>query len=160
MPAKIATSEDLQSELRTLWAMTEEENPSREKLAAALNDLAQRVAGSIPQPIKYYLDPHYLQIYSIFESYGRVHHVTGDLTLIEKKLLVIRNAIMNLFQNTKDKTVVYPEFNDVIVDGVPGGRNKMIVYTNISMPSFSENFTEGHKILFDKILGHYPEEKP
>jgi hypothetical protein len=45
MPAKIATSEDLQTELRTLWAMTEEENPSREKLADAISDLASKVAG-------------------------------------------------------------------------------------------------------------------
>ena len=45
MPAKIATSEDLQTELRTLWAMTEEENPSREKIAAAISDLASKVAG-------------------------------------------------------------------------------------------------------------------
>jgi methyl-accepting chemotaxis protein len=46
MPAKIATAEDIQNEIRTLWAMTEEEVPSREKLAAALNDLASRVAGN------------------------------------------------------------------------------------------------------------------
>jgi hypothetical protein len=44
MPAKIATSEDLQTELRTLWAMTEEETPSREKLAAAIGQLAQKVS--------------------------------------------------------------------------------------------------------------------
>jgi hypothetical protein len=44
MPDKIATAEDIQNEIRTLWAMTEEEAPSREKLAAALTDLAERVA--------------------------------------------------------------------------------------------------------------------
>lgn len=48
MPTKIATSEDIQTELRTLWAMTEEENPSREKMADAISDLASRVAGSTP----------------------------------------------------------------------------------------------------------------
>ena len=158
MPAKIATSEDIQTELRTLWAMTEEGNPSREKLADAISDLASRVAGSIPQPIKYYLTPRYLMVYSIFESYGRVHHVTGDLISIEKVLLVIREAIMHLFQETKDKTVTYPEFNDVIVDGVKGGRNKMMVYFSVS--ASGSEFTEGHKILFDKVLGRYPEEKP
>jgi hypothetical protein len=45
MPAKIATAEELQSEIRTLWAMTEEESPSRGKLASAISDLASRVAG-------------------------------------------------------------------------------------------------------------------
>jgi hypothetical protein len=49
MPDKIATAEDIQNEIRTLWAMTEEEAPSREKLALALTDLAERVAkGSSP----------------------------------------------------------------------------------------------------------------
>ena len=46
MPDKIATSEDLQTELRALWAMTEEPEPSRAKMAAALNDLAKRTAES------------------------------------------------------------------------------------------------------------------
>jgi hypothetical protein len=41
---RIATAEDIQSELRTLWAMTEEPTPSREKIAAALNSLSERVA--------------------------------------------------------------------------------------------------------------------
>lgn len=45
MPAKIATAEDVQAELRTLLAMTEEENPSRSKMAAAISDLATKVAG-------------------------------------------------------------------------------------------------------------------
>jgi len=47
---RIATAEDLQAELRTLWAMTEEPNPSREKMAAALNGLATRLAGTKSQP--------------------------------------------------------------------------------------------------------------
>jgi hypothetical protein len=45
MPTKIATAEDVQIELRTLLAMTEEEAPSRAKMAAAISDLANRVAG-------------------------------------------------------------------------------------------------------------------
>lgn len=45
MPSKIATAEDIQAELRTLLAMTEEETPSRAKMAAAISDLANRVAG-------------------------------------------------------------------------------------------------------------------
>jgi hypothetical protein len=43
---KITTAEELQSELRTLWAMTEGENPSREKLASALQDVAGRLTGA------------------------------------------------------------------------------------------------------------------
>ena len=85
MPAKIATAEDVQAELKTLLAMTEEPEPSRAKLAEALSDLANKVAGV--QPIKYYIGPHYIQVYSVFESYGRVHHVTGDLNEIEGKLI-------------------------------------------------------------------------
>jgi hypothetical protein len=40
---KIATAEDIQAELRTLWTMTEGSNPSRKKLAKALGVLAVRV---------------------------------------------------------------------------------------------------------------------
>jgi hypothetical protein len=40
---KLATAEEVQAEIKTIWAMTEEPEPSREKLAAALNDLAGRV---------------------------------------------------------------------------------------------------------------------
>lgn len=97
-------------------------------------------------------------MYSIFESYGRVHHVTGDLISIEKVLLVIRDAIIKLIWETKDKTITYPEFNDVIVDGVKGGRNKMMIYFSVS--ARGSEFTEGHKIIFDKVIGRYPEEKP
>jgi len=44
---KIATAEELQAEIRTLLAMTEEEaSPSRAKMAKALADLAERVAGT------------------------------------------------------------------------------------------------------------------
>lgn len=44
---KIATAEELQAEIRTLLAMTEgEASPSRAKMAKALADLAERVAGT------------------------------------------------------------------------------------------------------------------
>jgi hypothetical protein len=40
---KLATAEEVQAEIKTIWAMTEEPEPSREKLAAALSELAGRV---------------------------------------------------------------------------------------------------------------------
>jgi len=46
MPTKIATAEQLQDELRTLLAMTEEPEPSRAKLAAAISELASKVASN------------------------------------------------------------------------------------------------------------------
>jgi hypothetical protein len=42
---KIATAEEVQAELKAVWAMTEESNPSRSKLGAALRSLADRVGG-------------------------------------------------------------------------------------------------------------------
>lgn len=48
MTRKISTAEDLQGELRAILAMTEEEVPSRSKLALALSDLAERVSKSRP----------------------------------------------------------------------------------------------------------------
>jgi hypothetical protein len=41
--SKIITAEDLQTELKTIWALTEEENPSRKKMAEALQDLATKL---------------------------------------------------------------------------------------------------------------------
>lgn len=157
MPAKIATAEDVQAELKTLLAMTEEPEPSRAKLAEALSDLANKVAGV--QPIKYYIGPHYIQVYSVFESYGRVHHVTGDLNEIEGKLIKIRGELLDLYRASKDKAIVYPDVGEVIVDGVPGGRNKMIVYFTLGMQGMSE-VTDAHLSLLDRVLGRYPDEKP
>jgi hypothetical protein len=60
MESKIATAEDLQNEIRALWAMTEEPQPSRERLATAIQDLADRVAArepiEIPEDVKPFLD--------------------------------------------------------------------------------------------------------
>ena len=42
---KIATPQDLQAELHRLLAYCQEENPSREKLAAEIRELADRVGG-------------------------------------------------------------------------------------------------------------------
>jgi hypothetical protein len=47
---KIATAEEVQAGIKNLWALTEEPNPSREKLAAALSELAARVAGYSYKP--------------------------------------------------------------------------------------------------------------
>jgi hypothetical protein len=46
MPNKIATAEDVQVELRTLLAMTEEEAPSRARLASAIGDLAIKMSSN------------------------------------------------------------------------------------------------------------------
>lgn len=155
MPTKIATAEDVQAELKNLLAMTEGENPSRTKLAAAISELASKVAGT--KPIKYYLADNYVQVYSIFESYGRVLHVTQDLMEVEDRLLKIREAILKLFQGNKNLT--YPDIGEVVVDGVPGGRNKMIVNFTIGMYG-PGSFTDEYIALFDKVLGRFPEEKP
>lgn len=52
MPAKIATAEDVQAELRTLLAMTEGEAPSRARISTALTDLAHRIAGVSDYDVK------------------------------------------------------------------------------------------------------------
>lgn len=44
---KITTAEELQVELQSILAMTEEETPSRAKLASALSSLADRTADSV-----------------------------------------------------------------------------------------------------------------
>ena len=49
---KIASPQELTQELRRLLAYAEGENPSREKLAAGLNGLAGRVAGTIDPTAK------------------------------------------------------------------------------------------------------------
>ena len=44
---KIATAEEVQNEIKAIWAMTEEAEPSREKLAGALSALAVKVGYSV-----------------------------------------------------------------------------------------------------------------
>jgi hypothetical protein len=48
---RIANTTELQSELRRLIAYAESPQPSRERLAAALNDLSERVAASPPKVV-------------------------------------------------------------------------------------------------------------
>jgi hypothetical protein len=43
---KVATAEELQAELRSIWAMTEEPSPSRAKIAEALGILSEKIASS------------------------------------------------------------------------------------------------------------------
>lgn len=55
---KIATAEELQAELRTLWVMTEEPTPSRARLAELLGSLSDRLAGSHGDASNTPLKPH------------------------------------------------------------------------------------------------------
>ena len=56
---KIATAEELQTELRAIWAMTEEPDPSRAKIAAALNNLVERLSANKPRSVP---DRHQLKV--------------------------------------------------------------------------------------------------
>jgi hypothetical protein len=87
MPAKIATSEELQTELRTLWAMTEEENPSRGKLAAAISDLASKVAGidRVDGPMIDHLLQESIEVSDFAENSVSFHNKTkARLTALKK----------------------------------------------------------------------------
>lgn len=87
---KIATAEQLQAELRDILAMTEEPGPSREKLAAALESLADRVAIETPGST---LAKRARAMKKDIDTYDdQVSTMYNDLEKFEKLAKYIRNA--------------------------------------------------------------------
>jgi hypothetical protein len=75
------------------------------------------------------LDEHGLIVWASKEMYGRVHHITGDLNEMEKLFLKIQQHHRDVLQS---KAVldqdVFLSSSEVIVDGLKGGRNNMVMY--------------------------------
>lgn len=70
------------------------------------------------------LTEEHLIVWTTKEMYGRVHHVTGDLESIEKLLLTARTFHLDALRDLKMEY----RAGEVVVDGMKGGRNKMVVY--------------------------------
>lgn len=65
----------------------------------------------------------YAAVWVALDSYGRVHHVTGDLVECERRLLKIKEHFRTALH---DLGLAFRE-SEVYVDGLPGGRNRMVV---------------------------------
>lgn len=67
------------------------------------------------------------------EAYGRVHHVTGsieDATRVSAKTQTQLRAILSAnYDALAAQGIYYDHHADIIVDGTPGGRNRMCFYT-------------------------------
>jgi len=68
-------------------------------------------------------DDRYLTVWTLLNSYGRVHHVRQDLDQAEKILGKIHFKYLDAI---RDAGVKYSP-SEITVDGVPGGRNTMIM---------------------------------
>ena len=68
-----------------------------------------------------------VQIWVEMDSYGRVHHVVGDLKKAEKLVEKYRSALVDAQRDLGELGVIF-NTSDVIIDGMPGGRNRMIAY--------------------------------
>ena len=85
---------------------------------------AQQKVASWDGKVYFWVDPRYVILWTSGEFYGRVHHITGDLEQIEKVLQKAKFALLDGFRDNK----ITCDPSDIIVDGLPGGRNKMLVY--------------------------------
>jgi hypothetical protein len=90
MVDKIATAEEIQSELKAIWAMTEEEKPSREKLAGALELLAERVNSSVTASSGY--TPHFSKFVECVDAFAEgLKKVTQAKIALVKIGTLVRN---------------------------------------------------------------------
>jgi hypothetical protein len=155
MPAKIATAEDVQAELRTLLAMTEEEAPSRAKMAAAIGDLATRVAGgkSLTVRIQRVVEDWANQVGMavLKDSQG----VTFEGIQIEGKVIVVKFS--GARDNRKELHMSYfPESQEVI--GVILGSIEGHKIKNLRFSAYMFDEPEEIASKFSRALGRYIEE--
>lgn len=69
------------------------------------------------------INADYASVWVAMDSYGRVHHVTGDLVTAEKLLLKIQAKFHEALHSLK-----FPfRPSEVYVDGLPGGRNRVVM---------------------------------
>jgi len=88
-------------------------------------DAAKQITAASPNLEGPYADINadYAQVWVQMDSYGRIHHVTGDLVDAEKRLEGIRSR----FRDALHKMEIPFKDGEIIVDGLPGGRNRMSV---------------------------------
>lgn len=87
-----------------------------------------------------WMDDKMLRVWLVMESYGRVHHVTGDLTQAEKVLDKARSKLVAAQSWLGQEHFVYMDIGDIYVDGLKGGRNRMIMefYARLNLAKGSE----------------------
>lgn len=93
------------------------------------------------------LTEEHLIVWTTKEMYGRVHHVTGDLNEIEKLLTKARQFQMDAL---RDLNMMFTP-GEVVVDGMKGGRNKMVVYYSIR--ASGGKWTEEQQEALLKVIG-------
>ena len=95
-------------------------------------DLAARVAYRFKNAAKFdgphlWVSEYLAQIWMTMDSYGRVHHVTGDLNEAEKLLERFRRTAIQGQRDLAEKGGLVRDVGDIYIDGLPGGRNRMIL---------------------------------
>lgn len=79
------------------------------------------------------LDPNYLLVWVGLDSYGRVHHVTGDLVAAEKLLEKYRRPAINSQKDLQGSHDLRYNISEVTVQGSKGsGRIPMVVEFHLS----------------------------
>ena len=102
----------------------------RDDLIKAARELKATTKTSSSEGPFAWTDGRMVRVWIILDSYGRVHHVTGDLVLTEKMLAKLRMKLTGV-------EGAYFDVGDVYVDGLPGGRNRMLVefYATLKSPA-------------------------
>lgn len=98
-----------------------------------------------------FIDETYVYIWLELDTYGRVHHVTGDLNQAEKNLQKVKDQLL---ATLREKKINY-DWGDIYVDGLPGGRNRMTVHFYFNArpekwtPEEQETIKDGLKLVSD-----------
>ena len=91
--------------------------------------------------VYYWITDRMVIVWTEGEFFGRVHHITGDLVHIEKKLEAIKSKLLD--SPFRSLEIPY-DTSDIYVDGLPGGRNAMKIefYIKIVGKAWSESEQE------------------
>jgi hypothetical protein len=121
-------------------------------------DYDRNKTASISRP---YPDPNpgYVTVWVELESYGRVHHVTGDLVKAQNILDASRQSVIAA-QSEFLKLNLPINIEEIVVDGSKNkGRNKMVVYFTVT-PVGGKKFSDIEQgMIMSKLKGVHSSEK-
>lgn len=118
--------------------------------------LAQQVASRFKEAAGYdgpyvWIEDNYLQVWISMDSYGRVHHVTSDLVGAEKILEKHRQKLASARRDLSSQGIYVRDVGDIYVDGLSGGRNRMIVNFTLRAEGTWDSDQQ------DAVMSHVPQ---
>lgn len=93
-----------------------------------------------------------ITVWSARELYGRIHHVVGPLQATEKLFQTIRTYHLKALHDPAMGAMgIWVEPSEIVVDGMKGGRNKMVV--SYSLRAHRGPWTEDQQSAILRVIG-------